>query len=76
MSDKLDKLYNELSGLTVLEVAELVKLLEDKWGVSAAAPVAVAAAPAGSPLQFATLVLQVPAGAEPPTPAVEPLMSQ
>ncbi len=37
MSDKLDKLYNELSGLTVLEVAELVKLLEDKWGVSAAA---------------------------------------
>jgi len=37
MSDKLDKLYNELSGLTVLEVSELVKLLEDKWGVSAAA---------------------------------------
>ena len=37
MSEKLDKLYNELSGLTVLEVAELVKLLEDKWGVSAAA---------------------------------------
>ena len=37
MSDKLEKLYNELSGLTVLEVAELVKLLEDKWGVSAAA---------------------------------------
>ena len=37
MSEKLDKLYNELSGLTVLEVAELVKVLEDKWGVSAAA---------------------------------------
>jgi len=37
MSDKLDKLYNELSGLTVLEVAELVKVLEEKWGVSAAA---------------------------------------
>jgi large subunit ribosomal protein L7/L12 len=37
MSDKLDKLYNDLSTLTVLEVAELVKLLEDKWGVSAAA---------------------------------------
>src|SRR5271165_391544 len=36
MSDKLDKIYNELSGLTVLEVSELVKLLEDKWGVSAA----------------------------------------
>jgi large subunit ribosomal protein L7/L12 len=37
MSEKLDKLYNELSTLTVLEVAELVKVLEDKWGVSAAA---------------------------------------
>jgi large subunit ribosomal protein L7/L12 len=36
MSDKLDKLYNEVSGLTVLEVAEFVKMLEDKWGVSAA----------------------------------------
>jgi large subunit ribosomal protein L7/L12 len=39
MSEKLDKLYNELSSLTVLEVAELVKVLEDKWGVSAAAAV-------------------------------------
>jgi large subunit ribosomal protein L7/L12 len=37
MSEKLDKLYNDLSSLTVLEVAELVKVLEDKWGVSAAA---------------------------------------
>ena len=37
MSEKLDKLYSELSSLTVLEVAELVKVLEDKWGVSAAA---------------------------------------
>jgi large subunit ribosomal protein L7/L12 len=42
----LQKLAEELSGLTVLEAAELTKLLEDKWGVSAAAPVAVAAAPA------------------------------
>jgi large subunit ribosomal protein L7/L12 len=42
------KLVEDLSGLTVLEVAELVKTLEEKWGVSAAAPVAVAAAgPAG-----------------------------
>jgi large subunit ribosomal protein L7/L12 len=40
----LNKIVDELSGLTVLEVAELVKTLEDKWGVSAAAPVAVAAA--------------------------------
>ncbi len=40
-------LVEQLSGLTVLEVAELVKSLEEKWGVSAAAPVAAAAAPAG-----------------------------
>lgn len=43
----LTKIVEELSGLTVLEVAELVKSLEDKWGVSAAAPVAVAAAATG-----------------------------
>ncbi len=42
----LQKLVDELSSLTVLEAAELSKLLEDKWGVSAAAPVAMAAAPA------------------------------
>ncbi len=41
----LAKLVDELSALTVLEAAELSKMLEDKWGVSAAAPVAVAAAP-------------------------------
>jgi large subunit ribosomal protein L7/L12 len=41
-----DKLVEQLSGLSVLEIAGLVKQLEDKWGVSAAAPVAVAAAPA------------------------------
>ncbi len=40
----LKKLVDELSALTVLEAAELSKLLEEKWGVSAAAPVAVAAA--------------------------------
>jgi len=40
----LQKLVDELSGLTVLEASELSKLLEEKWGVSAAAPVAVAAA--------------------------------
>ena len=40
----LEKIAEELSGLTVLEAADLAKLLEDKWGVSAAAPVAVAAA--------------------------------
>src|SRR5207237_290207 len=41
-----EKLVEQLSGLTVLEIAGLVKQLEEKWGVSAAAPVAVAAAPA------------------------------
>ena len=43
---KLDKLVEDLSALTVLEAAELSKLLEEKWGVSAAAPVAAFAAPA------------------------------
>ncbi|MEA4838451.1 MAG: 50S ribosomal protein L7/L12 [Rhodospirillaceae bacterium] len=41
----LAKLVDELSALTVIEAAELSKMLEEKWGVSAAAPVAVAAAP-------------------------------
>ena len=41
---KLEKLVEDLSTLTVLEASELSKLLEEKWGVSAAAPVAVAAA--------------------------------
>jgi large subunit ribosomal protein L7/L12 len=44
----LAKLVDELSSLTVLEAAELSKLLEEKWGVSAAAPAAVAAAPAAA----------------------------
>ena len=44
MSDKLAKLVDELSTLSVLEAADLVKMLEEKWGVSAAAPVAMAAA--------------------------------
>ncbi len=43
MSDKLEKLVDELSTLSVIEAADLVKKLEEKWGVSAAAPVAVAA---------------------------------
>jgi len=44
----LEKIADDLSGLTVLEAAELSKLLEEKWGVSAAAPVAVAAVAAGA----------------------------
>lgn len=52
-----DTLVEQLSGLTVLEVSELVKALEEKWGVSAAAPVAMAAAPAaaaGEPVEEKT----------------------
>jgi large subunit ribosomal protein L7/L12 len=45
----LQKLVDDLSQLTVLEAADLAKMLEEKWGVSAAAAVAVAAAPAGGP---------------------------
>src|SRR5512136_23439 len=45
----LEKIVEQLSGLTVLEAAELVKKLEEKWGVSAAAPVAVAAVAGGAP---------------------------
>jgi large subunit ribosomal protein L7/L12 len=58
----LQKIVDTLSGLTVLEAAELAKLLEEKWGVSAAAPVAVmaagaaAAAPAEEKTEF-TVVL-------------------
>ena len=44
----LQKIVSDLSSLTVLEAGELAKLLEEKWGVSAAAAVAVAAAPAGA----------------------------
>ena len=43
----LEKIAEELSSLTVLEAADLAKILEDKWGVSASAPIAVAAAGGG-----------------------------
>ena len=49
----LEKLADDLSALTVLEAAELSKMLEEKWGVSAAAPVAVAAAPGAAPAEAA-----------------------
>ena len=45
MADKLDTIVEELSTLSVLEAADLVKKLEEKWGVSAAAPMAMAAMP-------------------------------
>ena len=51
---KLEKLVDDLSTLTVLEASELSKLLEEKWGVSAAAPVAMAAAAgAAAPVEVA-----------------------
>jgi large subunit ribosomal protein L7/L12 len=53
MATDLNQIVNTLSSLTVMEAAELAKLLEEKWGVSAAAPVAVAAggpAAAGAPV--------------------------
>ena len=45
----LNEIADSLSSLTVMEAAELAKLLEEKWGVTAAAPVAVAAAPGAAP---------------------------
>ena len=45
---KLEKIIEDLSGLTILEAAELVKALEEKWGVSAAAAAVAVAAPAGA----------------------------
>lgn len=60
----LAKIVDELSTLTVLEAAELAKLLEEKWGVSAAAPVAVAAAgAAGAPEKDSYDVVLAEAGA-------------
>lgn len=55
MAANLEKLADQLSELSVLEAADLVKMLEEKWGVSAAAPVAVAAAagPAGGAAEAA-----------------------
>ena len=49
----LEKIVDDLSSLTVLEAAELAKLLEEKWGVSAAAAVAFAGGPAASPVAAA-----------------------
>lgn len=49
----LDKLVDDLSSLTVMEAAELSKLLEEKWGVSAAAPVAIAAGAGLAPAEAA-----------------------
>jgi large subunit ribosomal protein L7/L12 len=53
-----NQIVEQLSGLTVLEIADLVKKLEEKWGVSAAAPVAVAAVPAGGAAGAAAPVVE------------------
>ena len=53
---KIEKLVDDLSSLTVLEAADLAKLLEDKWGVSAAAPAAAAAAPAAEKTEFTVIL--------------------
>lgn len=60
-----DQLVTELSGKTVLEIAELVKLLEEKWGVSAAAPVMMAGGAAAAPVEEKTAfdIVLVDAGA-------------
>ena len=49
----IQKIAEDLSALTVLEASELTKVLEEKWGVSAAAPIAVAAAPGGASAETA-----------------------
>ena len=55
----LEKIVDELSSLTVLEAAELAKLLEGKWGVSAAAAVAVAAAPVEEQTEFSVILAAI-----------------
>ena len=57
--EKMEEIVGTLSGLTILEIADLVKQLEEKWGVTAAAPVVVAGAGAGAPA-----VAAAPAAAE------------
>jgi large subunit ribosomal protein L7/L12 len=66
MSDKLEKIYDELSKLTILEAAELVKRLEEGWGVSAAAAIpmampaaAAAAAPVEEQTEFNVILAEV-----------------
>ena len=51
MAANLEKLVEDLSALTVIEAADLAKLLEEKWGVSAAAPVAAAGGAAAAPAE-------------------------
>lgn len=69
MATDLNEIVEKLSALSVMEAAELSKLLEEKWGVSAAAPVAVAAAggaaagaaPAEEKTEFTVILAEVPA---------------
>ena len=66
----LNSIVEQLSALTVLEAADLAKMLEEKWGVSAAAAVAVAAGPAAAAAPAAEEpVAEEPAAEEPAAPA-------
>ena len=57
-AEKMDEIISTLSELTILEVSQLVKALEEKWGVSAAAPVAVAAAGGAAPAEGAAAAVE------------------
>ncbi|HEY8883944.1 MAG TPA: 50S ribosomal protein L7/L12 [Chloroflexota bacterium] len=56
VSERVQKVFDEVNGLSVLEISQLSKLMQESWGVSAAAPVAVAAASSGAPAAAAAPV--------------------
>ncbi len=56
ISERVQKVFDEVNGLSVLEIAQLSKLMQESWGVSAAAPVAVAASSGGAPAAAAVVV--------------------
>ena len=56
VSERVQKVFDEVNGLSVLEISQLSKLMQESWGVSAAAPVAVAAASTGAPAAAAAPV--------------------
>lgn len=68
LNNKIDQMLETISGLSVLEVCALVKAMEEKFGVSAAAPVAVAAAPSAAPVEeqteFTVTLASYPASAK------------
>jgi large subunit ribosomal protein L7/L12 len=56
ISERVQKVFDEVNGLSVLEISQLSKLMQESWGVSAAAPVAVAASSGGAPAAAAVVV--------------------